>query len=82
MRVRTVLLMTGAAAVTAAAAYGFAIRPWWRSWGVDPAASGALLPGDDLVPDASAIDTRAIEIAAPPAAVWPWLVQMGYGRGG
>ena len=26
--------------------------------------------------------TRAIAIDAPPAAVWPWLVQMGYGRGG
>jgi hypothetical protein len=35
-----------------------------------------------LVADATAVETRAIEIAAPPAAVWPWLVQMGYGRAG
>ena len=82
MRVRTFLLMTGAAAVTAAAAYGYAVRPWWRSWGVDSAASEASFPGDDLVADATAVDTRTIEIAAPPAAVWPWLVQMGYGRAG
>jgi hypothetical protein len=82
MRVRTVLLMTGAAAVTAAVAYGYAVRPWWRSWGVDPEASAAPLPGDDLVPDATGIETRTIEIAAPPAAVWPWLVQMGFGRAG
>ncbi len=60
MRVRTVLLMTGAAAVTAAAAYSFAVRPWWRSWGVDSEVSGAALPGDDLVPDATVVDTRAI----------------------
>ena len=26
--------------------------------------------------------TRAITINAPPAAIWPWLVQMGSGRGG
>lgn len=82
MRVRTVLFMTGAAAVTAAAAYSFAVRPWWRSWGVDAAASDAAFPGDDLVADPTAVDTRVIDIAGPPAAVWPWLVQMGYGRGG
>jgi hypothetical protein len=29
-----------------------------------------------------ATDTRAIAIDAPPELVWPWLVQMGYGRGG
>jgi hypothetical protein len=26
--------------------------------------------------------TRAIGIDAPPAAVWPWLAQLGWGRGG
>ncbi len=26
--------------------------------------------------------TRAITIDAPPDAIWPWLVQMGSGRGG
>lgn len=41
-----------------------------------------LLPGDELIPSATVIATRAISIAAPAAAVWPWLVQLGYGRGG
>ena len=40
------------------------------------------LPGDELVPTPTAIDTRGITIDAPPEAVWPWLVQMGYGRAG
>ncbi len=40
------------------------------------------LPGDDLVAEAQAIDTRGIDINAPPEKVWPWLVQMGYGRAG
>jgi hypothetical protein len=42
----------------------------------------ADLPGDDLLADAAIVTTRATTIAAPPAAVWPWLVQMGYQRGG
>ena len=40
------------------------------------------LPGDDLLPDAGLVTTRAITIDAPPDAIWPWLVQMGSGRGG
>jgi hypothetical protein len=26
--------------------------------------------------------TRAVTVGAPPAEVWPWLVQMGPGRAG
>ena len=40
------------------------------------------LPGDDLVPGATMIETHQIDIDAPAAAVWPWLVQLGYERGG
>jgi hypothetical protein len=82
MRIRTVLFAGVAAASAAAASYALAVRPWWRSWGVDPADAEAPLPGDDLVPDATVTETRGIEIGAPPDAVWPWLVQMGYNRGG
>jgi len=77
-------LIIGALAATAAAgaAYAFAVRPWWRSWGVDPAEADIALAGDDLVADANVVETRGIEIGAPPDAVWPWLVQMGYNRAG
>ena len=47
-----------------------------------PARREKPLAGDDLVANPSAIETRAITIDAPPAAVWPWLVQMGFDRGG
>jgi hypothetical protein len=40
------------------------------------------MPGDELVPEANYRTTRAITIEAPAAAVWPWLVQIGQGRGG
>jgi hypothetical protein len=40
------------------------------------------LPGDELLEPADIVATRAIGIDAPPSAIWPWLVQMGPGRGG
>lgn len=40
------------------------------------------LPGDALLPDAGAQLTEGITIHATPEAVWPWLLQMGCGRGG
>lgn len=40
------------------------------------------LPSDTLIPEARAILTHAITISAQPQEIWPWLVQMGAGRGG
>lgn len=40
------------------------------------------LPGDDLVPGATIVETHQIDIDAPAATIWPWLVQLGYGCGG
>src|SRR3974390_1646284 len=72
----------GAVAVSAAVAGTVAVRSEWRRWGVSPGEASAPLPGDDLVAEADTADTRGIDIAAPPEHVWPWLVQMGYGRAG
>jgi hypothetical protein len=58
------------------------LRREQADWGVVPADTVRDLPGDELVPGASIVDTRSLLIDAPPSAVWPWLVQMGYGRGG
>jgi hypothetical protein len=40
------------------------------------------LPGDELIEGADVQTDHAVTIDAPPAAVWPWLVQMGWGRAG
>jgi hypothetical protein len=40
------------------------------------------LPGDTLLPDATGMLTHGVTIAASPAQIWPWLVQMGGGRAG
>jgi len=77
------LFVIGAAIASAGAAIGFVqARAAFRTWGIDPDEAGKALPGDELVPEAEAIDTRGIDIAAAPDDVWPWLVQMGYGRAG
>ncbi|MFO7777954.1 MAG: hypothetical protein R6V28_06350 [Nitriliruptoraceae bacterium] len=53
-----------------------------RHLGAAPSEVAARLPGDRFDPAATRVTTRAIEIPAPPSEVWPWLVQMGYRRGG
>jgi hypothetical protein len=75
-------IVVGATIAGASWAAYATVRRWWKTWGVDPDESALELPGDDLVPDALSSDTRGITIEAAPERVWPWLVQMGYGRGG
>ena len=58
------------------------IRPLHTRWGASPAELHAAMPGDELVPSAQFVATRAITIDAPPASVWPWLMQAGAGRAG
>lgn len=58
------------------------VRPWHMRWGATDAEVAAAMPGDDVVAGAQFNATRAITIGAPPANVWPWIVQLGYRRGG
>jgi len=57
-------------------------RRWHLRWGATPAEVAAVLPGDGLLADAQFRATRAVTIGAPPAEVWPWLVQIGCLRAG
>jgi hypothetical protein len=47
------------------------------NWGATEAEASSRLPGDELLERADGTSTRAIDVDAPPAAVWPWLAQMG-----
>ncbi len=62
--------------------YWFAVRPGQLRWGATAAELRMTLPEDGIVADPAFDATRAITIAAPPERIWPWLVQMGYGRAG
>lgn len=61
--------------------YRLAVAPWQHHWGATPEEVAREMPGDELL-EATGATTRAITIAAPPERIWPWLVQIGYGRGG
>jgi hypothetical protein len=66
----------------AAAAYIFFVRPRHLRWGATDRESDEPLPGDELIAKADLTATRAITIRAPAEQVWPWIAQLGQGRGG
>ena len=70
------------AAAAAGATYVLAVRPRLLRWGATTQEAAGPLPGDEMVPVPRMQSTRAVTIAAPVSGVWPWLVQMGAGRGG
>ena len=71
--VRKSVVLVGVLAVTAYARFR---RPL-LTWGATEAEADGSLPGDELLPSADGVSTRAIDIDASPADVWPWLAQMG-----
>jgi hypothetical protein len=72
----------GAASIAACIVASPLIRSWYSKWGASAEELKMPLPGDERVPNPSLESTRAITIQAPAADIWPWLVQMGQGRGG
>lgn len=79
-RVWTTLLAL--AAVGGAVALAARYRSWHMCWGATEDEASGPMPGDDLLDGAGFVATRAISIAATPEKVWPWIVQVGYGRAG
>jgi len=62
--------------------YDALIRPTLLDWGATDDERRMRLQGDDIVQDVMSHHTRAVTIGAPPAAFWPWLVQIGDHRAG
>jgi hypothetical protein len=58
------------------------IRPWHARWGATDEEAAMSMPGDDLVLGCQVTGTRAITIDAARESVWPWLVQVGFGKAG
>jgi hypothetical protein len=65
-----------------ASAYTLIGRPWHLRWGATVIEVDEKLSGDDLLADADLMATRAIAIRCPADQVWPWIAQLGQGRGG
>jgi hypothetical protein len=76
--VKTGALVAGAAGTV----YPVLWRKRCLTWGATGAEAEREMPGDELLKAPDILATRAVTIKAPPEAIWPWLVQMGSGRGG
>jgi hypothetical protein len=57
-------------------------RRRYLRWGATHDEVRKALAGDELVPHADIVATRGVTIALHPDAVWPWIAQLGQGRGG
>jgi hypothetical protein len=81
-KVTKIVACGGLAAAGEAVAYPLFFRRRCLTWGATAEEVSAKLPGDELLPEADVVSTRAVSIDASPGAIWPWLVQMGSDRGG
>src|SRR4030095_15258148 len=52
------------------------------AWGTTPSDRTRVMPGDGLLVNATYSGSMAVDVDAPPEHIWPWLVQIGYQRGG
>jgi hypothetical protein len=69
-------------ALALAVLYWVPIRRWFARWGATTADLTRTMAGDAAVVDPTYSATLAITIGARPEHIWPWLVQLGYQRGG
>lgn len=65
-----------------AVVYAYLVRPWFLTWGASSADLERAMPADAQIREPMYTTTLAVTIDARPEHVWPWLLQMGYRRGG
>jgi hypothetical protein len=76
-RSMSVVLLAGLAALSAVLCRRRLMR-----WGSTDAEVELVLAGDDLLPASDLTSTRSITVEASATQVWPWIAQLGQGRGG
>jgi hypothetical protein len=62
--------------------YWFPVRHRIGRWGCTTEELARAMPGDALIPDPTETSMQAVTVNARPEDIWPWLVQIGYQRGG
>jgi hypothetical protein len=77
MRLRRLIII-----LVAGLLYWFPLRRWMGRWGTTPVDRTRVMAGDAAVVDPTYSATLAITVDARPEEIWPWLLQMGYRRGG
>jgi hypothetical protein len=82
MSMRTLFRLLSVSLVDGGTGYVLGVRPRIARWGATDEEVAARLPGDEAVPEPDLETTRAVTIRAPAERVFPWLAQLGQGRGG
>jgi len=75
-------VLSGLILTAGAGALGLDLLHARRNWGATEGEAGAVLPGDEVVPEPAEETTLAVSVDAPAEEIWAWLVQMGQDRGG
>ena len=68
-------------ALTSFVALAARYRAWHLAWGATGAEASGPMPGDDLLEKTLSRDQIPLNRRSP-HRVWPWLVQVGFGRAG
>ena len=76
------MLPTLVVMLTFLALYWFPMRRWMNRWGATPSDVARVMAGDSLLASHTYSGTTAVIVNARPEHIWPWLVQIGYQRGG
>jgi hypothetical protein len=76
------MLSTLVVMLTLTAVYWFPVRRWVRRWGTNDEDLARVMAGDSIIANPTHSATHALTVDASPEDIWPWLVQMGYRRGG
>jgi hypothetical protein len=80
--VRRFLLLAAAFLLALVASFYLVYRPWQMNWGATNEEVNRSMPGDQIVTAPTFNATRAVTVNAPADRIWPWIVQIGYGRAG
>ena len=70
------------AVLVLAVVYWVPVRRWFSRWGTTPEELAGVMPGDALIANPTEMSMQSVTVNAPPEDIWPWLVQIGYQRGG
>jgi len=68
--------------LTLSVLYWFPMRRWMSRWGATTSDLTRVMAGDGLLANPTYSGTMAVTVNARPEDIWPWLVQIGYQRGG
>jgi hypothetical protein len=76
------MITTLVVVLACAVVYWFPVRRWMSRWGSTPSDLRRVMAGDALLGNATYSGTLSVSVNAPREDIWPWLVQLGYQRGG